>query len=446
MFPVVDAVLARATAAGARDVEVYAETATSRRIKVYQREVEQLTAAQRRGLGVRVFRDGAVGYAYTSDLSEGGLDEVVRRAIDHAAVSDPDEFAKLPVPNGEPADVHPFDDRLLTATDEQRIEIALAAEAAALGADPRVKTVEDTVYADGDGEIFIASSAGVRGSYRTNQCYAFVYVLAEQDGQVETGLSYSLGRALEDLDPAACGREAAARACRLLGGRKCASMKLPVVLDPFVAAAFFGVLSSALTADAVQKGRSLFAGREGQLVAGELLELHDDGTLADGLDSAPFDGEGTPCRRTPLISGGVLQGFLYDTYTGRKAGRGSTGNGLRGSYAGLPGVHPTNLVVGGPVTPVQDIIAGMDKGVLVTNAVGVHSGANPISGQFSVGISGILIEGGRLTTPIREVTLAGDMLDMLRSIRAFGDDARWVPGGSIRTPSVVIDGMAIGGT
>jgi PmbA protein len=422
MFDILDAVLERARAKGAPDVEVFAERSTSRRIKVYQQEVEQLTAAQRRGLGVRVFAGGAVGHAYTSDLSDGALDAVVQRAVDHAAVSDPDEFAAVPAPGGAPADVHPFDERLTRATDERRIELAMSVEAAALAADPRVKTVEDTMYADGEGEVFIASSAGVRGSYRANQCYAFAYVLAEEDDQVETGYSYTVGRALEALDPAACGREAAERACRLLGARKCPSMKAPVVLDPFVAAAFFGMQ-----------------------VAGDILELVDDGTLADGLDSAPFDGEGTPCRRTPLISGGVLQGFLYDTYTGRKAGRGSTGNGLRGSYSGLPGVHPTNLVVSGPVTPLADIIAGLERGVLVTDAVGVHSGANPISGEFSVGISGVLIEGGKLSTPVREVTLAGDIISMLTSVRALGDDARWVPGGSILTPSVVIDGMAIGG-
>ena len=446
MFDILDAVLERARAKGSPSVEVFAERSTSRRIKIYRQEVEQLTAAQRCGLGVRVFAGGAIGHAYTSDLSDGALDAVLQRAIDHAAVSDPDEFAAVPEPAGAPADVHPFDERLTLATDERRIELALSVEAAALAADPRVKTVEDTMYADGDGEVFIASSAGVRGSYRANQCYAFAYVLAEEDGQVETGYSYTVGRALEELDPAACGRQATERACRLLGARKCPSMKAPVVLDPFVSAAFFGVLSSALTADAVQKGRSLFAGREGKRVADEILDLVDDGTLADGLDSAPFDGEGTPCRRTPLISGGVLQGFLYDTYTGRKAGRSSTGNGLRGSYSGLPGVRPTNLVVSGPATPLAGIIAGMERGVLVTDAVGVHSGANPISGEFSVGISGILIEDGRLTTPVREVTLAGDIITMLMSVRALGDDARWVPGGSILTPSVVIAEMAIGGT
>ena len=447
MFAVIDAILERARARGAHEVEVYGERSVVRRIKVYRQEVEQLTAAQRRGLGVRVFRDGAVGHAYTSDLSDGALDDVVRRALDHAAVSDPDEFSRLPEPGGEPPAVRLFDPRLAAATDERRIALAMAVEEAALAADPRVKTVEDTMYVDGDGEIFIASSAGVRGSYRANQCYAFAYALAEQDGRIETGYSYTVGRALEDLDPHGCGREAAERACRLLGAHKCPSMRVPVVLDPFVAAAFFGVLSSALTADAVQKGRSLFAGREGQQVAAELLQLDDDGTLPDGLDSAPFDGEGTPCRRTPLIGhGGVLQGFLYDAYTARKAGRSSTGNGLRGSYQGLPAVRPTNLVVGGPVTPVADILAGIERGVLVSDAVGVHSGANPISGEFSVGIAGILIEDGRLTTPVHEVTLAGDIIGMLSNVRALGDDARWVPSGSILTPSVAIDGMAISGT
>lgn len=446
MFPVLDAVLERARRQGAVDVEVFGERSTSRRIKVFRQEVEQLTAARRRGVGLRVFRDGAVGHAYTSDLSEDALDDLVRRALDNVAVSDTDEYMALPRPRGEPADVRPYDSRLAAATDAERIAVALEVEAAALAADRRVKLVEDTLYADGDGEVFIVSTAGVRRSYRAGQCYAFAYVLAEEGGQVETGYSYGVGRALEDLDPRAVGAEAAGRAARLLGARKCPSMRAPVILDPFVSAAFFGVLSSALTADAVQKGRSLFAGREGERVAGDLLELVDDGTLPDGPDSAPFDGEGVPSARTPLIAGGVLQGFLHDTYTARKAGLASTGNGMRGGYSGLPRVSPSNLVVAGPTTPLDEIVAGVEKGVLVTDAVGIHSGANPVSGEFSVGISGILIEDGEFTTPVREVTLAGDIVGMLTGVRALGDDVRWVPAGSIHTPSVVIDGMTVGGT
>jgi PmbA protein len=446
MFAVVDQVLELAAARGARDVEAYAERGVSRRLKVYQGEVEQLVAAQRRGVGVRVFHEGAVGYASTSDLSPAGIDQVVARAVALAGAADADPHRVVPGAAGPPADVTPYDPRLATASDAEKIDLALSVEAAAQGADPRVKSVQDTIYVDGDGEVFLANSAGVRGSYRANQCYTFSHVLAEERGQIETGVSYAIGRALEDLDGPACGAEAAARACRLLGARKCPSMQATVVLEPFVAAAFFGVLSAALTAEAVQKGRSLFAGREGQVVADTGFALADDGRHPDGLDSAPFDGEGTPSRRTPLVAGGVLQGFLYDTYTARKAGRASTGNGLRGSYQALPGVHPTNLLVEGTATPVDKIVAGIERGVLVTDAVGVHSGANPVSGEFSVGISGVLIESGRLTTPVREVTLAGDLLGMLREVVATGDDARWVPGGSILTPSLVIEGMAIGGT
>ncbi len=205
-----------------------------------------------------------------------------------------------------------FDPGLEQATDEQRIDLALAVERAALAADPRVKSVDESVYADGDAQVFLANSGGVRGRFREGHCYAYAYVLGEQDGQIETGLSFTVGRKPADLDPQRCGAEAATRAVELLGATKPKTTRTTVVLDPFVSASFFGVLSSALTAEAVQKGRSLFAGRVGEQIAGPGVTLTDDGIHPDGLASAPFDGEGVPCRRTPLIADGVLQGFLYN--------------------------------------------------------------------------------------------------------------------------------------
>ncbi|MGO8684642.1 MAG: TldD/PmbA family protein [Thermoleophilia bacterium] len=445
MFDVVDKTLELALAGGAEGAEVYAERSTSRRIRVYHQQVEELVAARRKGLGLRVFQHGAVGYAYTSDTSAEALDEVVARALAHAKVSDHDEFAVLPEKAaGYPA-LELFDADLAATDDGAKIELALAVERAALEADTRVKLVEDTSYADGDGEVFLVNSKGVRGSFRANDCYTFAYALAEQNGQIETGLSYAVGRNLAELDAQACGREAALRACALLGSRKVPSMKATVVLDPYSAASVIAVISAALTADAVQRGRSLFASLEGKQVAGERFSLTDNGLHPNGFSSAPFDGEGVPCQRTPLIAAGVLQGFLYDTYTAARGGRRSTGNGLRGSYTGGPAVRPTNLIVGGPATPVADLIGSIERGVLVTNLIGVHSGANPISGEFSVGINGILIESGRLTTPVREVTLAGDIITMLTNVVALGDDARWVPSGSILTPSLVVEGMSISG-
>jgi PmbA protein len=445
MFEMVDELLGRALAAGADGAEVYAERGTSRRIKVYQHEVEQLSAAQKKGVGLRVVKDGAPGYAYSSETDAAALEELVGGALDNAAVTDADEHVVLPAAVAAYPELAVYDERLAAAGDDEKIELAMSVERAALEADPRVKLVEDTVYADGDAEVFLASSTGARGTFRENHCYTFAYALAEQDGQIETGLSFSVGRALGDLDPQACGSEAAERACRLLGAGSCATMKATVVLDPYVAASFLGVVSAALTADAVQKGRSLFADLVGEPVGAPLLELVDDGLHPDGLGSSPFDGEGVACRRTPLLSGGVLQGFLHNTYTAHKAGLESTGNASRGTYQAMPNVGPTNLVVGGQVTPVDEIVAGIERGVLVTNAVGVHSGANPVTGQFSVGISGLLIESGAVTRPVREVTLAGDIVGMLKGVVALGDDARWIPMGSILTPSLAIEGVTIGG-
>jgi PmbA protein len=445
MIDAVDRLLELALSRGAAAAEVYAEQSVTRRVKVFRGAVEELTSARRKGAGLRVFQDGSVGYAYASDLSEESLGEVVEIALANARVADHDPDSVLPAPRDKPAAVDVYDAGLDQASDEQRIELALAVEAAALAADPRVKSVDESVYADGDAQVFIANSGGVRGSFREGHCYAYAYVLGEQGGQIETGLSFTVGRKPADLDPQRCGVEAATRAVELLGATKTQTTRTTVVLDPFVAASFFGVLSSALTAEAVQKGRSLFAGRLGEQVAGPGVTLTDDGIHPDGLASAPFDGEGVPCRRTPLIADGVLQGFLYNVRTGHRDGRESTGNGARGSYQTMPGVGPTNLVLSGPQVPFDKLIGAIEHGVLVTNAIGIHSGANPVSGEFSVGISGLLIEGGRVGQPVHEVTMAGDIVSMLRSIVALGDDARWVPSGSILTPSVAIEGVSIGG-
>lgn len=435
-----------ALAAGAAEAEAFDQRSVSRRVKVFKGDVEELTQAARQGLGLRVLRGGAVGYAYSSDGTPEGRGDLVRRALAHAAVADPDEHALLAEPAGKYPDVNVYDPRLDALSVADKIELARATERAALRHDVRVKMVEDTIYVDGDADVAVVNSRGIRGAYREDDCYLFLYVLAEDGDGVETGIAYDVGRDPAGLDPEACGAEAAARACRLLGAGPCPSFKGTAVLEPYVAAAVLSVLGSALTADAVQKGRSLFAGLEGREVAAPIVSLVDDGIHPQGLASAPFDDEGTACRRTPLISSGVLQGFLYDVRTAHKAGRDSTGNGVRGSYQALPSVRPTNLLLEGPATPVRDIVTGIERGVLVTDAVGVHSGANPVSGEFSVGMSGILIEGGTLTRPLREVTLSSDILSMLKGVVALGDDARWVPGGSVLTPSMAIEGMSIAGT
>jgi PmbA protein len=219
------------------------------------------------------------------------------------------------------------------------------------------------------------------------------------------------------------------------------------VLDAFVAATFAGLIGSMLSADAVQRGRSLFAGREGEQVAEPALVLVDDGRHPDGPASAPFDGEGSGTRRTPLIEGGRLRGFLYDTRTARRDGRSTTANASRSSYRAAPSVGTTNLLVEPGEASLDELLRRAGEGLYVTDVAGLHSGVNPVSGTFSVGASGRLIEGGELAAPVREITIAGDLVGMLGGVVAVGSGARWVPlGGSVRAAPLLIGEMAVSGS
>ncbi len=435
-----------ALAAGAAEADAWCEDAVDRTVRVYGGAVESVLEAGSRGAGVRVFADGRNGYAYGSDLSEDGLRALAQAATGAAAVTTPDEHAGIPEEAGA-AEVGPLASPEIDRwTMERRVELALAVERAALERDPLVSNVEDTVYSDSSGRVALVNSAGFRGSFEQSQCFAYAYAFAGEGDDRMTGMGVGVGRSPESLDPEAIGHEAADRAVSLHGARQPASRRCPVVLDPYVAASFVSVIGRTLSADAVQRGRSLFAGKEGEQIANRLLRLADDGLEPDGLATAPFDGEGIPQQRTPLIEEGTLQDFLYDAYTGRRGEHPSTGNGTRGSYRTPPSVGPTNLIVEPGNGSEAELLAAAKSGLYVMSVSGLHSGVNPISGTFSVGATGRLIEGGELAQPVREVTIASDLVSMLNAVEAVGSEARWVPlGGSVKVPALLIGDMAIAG-
>jgi PmbA protein len=325
--------------------------------------------------------------------------------------------------------------------------LALAVERAALDADARVVGVEQAVYFDSGERVAIASSSGPAGEYESTSCYAYLQALADGEEGRETGLGDGLARGPVGLDPAAVGREGAERATEMIGSSKPPSRSCPVVLDPTVAASFVGLLGRAAGADAVQRGRSPLAERLGDEVAGEALVLHDDGLDPGGFAAAPIDAEGTPRRRTALIEGGRLRTFLHDSYTARRGGAASTGNAGRSGYRAPPGVSASNLVVGPGEASLEQLLREAGEGVYVNDVAGLHSGVNPVTGVFSVGASGRTISGGELAGPLREFTIASDLISMLRAVRAVGSEPRWVPfGDSVSTPALLIGEMTISGS
>lgn len=438
---------AAALAAGADDAEAYASETVGREIRAHGGQVESLTAATQRGIGVRAWIGGRAGYAFGTDLAEAGLAAIAAAAAEAARIVDEDEFAGPPSPGGEPPPMELSDPSVAAWSTARVADLALAVERAALATDPRIAGVEQAVYFDSADRVAIASSAGVAGEFEASSCCAYLQALAEGDGGRETGLGFGLARGPAGLDPAAIGREGAERATAMIGAGKPVSRSCPVVLDSVVAASFAGLIGKALGADAVQRGRSPFADRLGAEVAATALALHDDGLDPGGPDSSPFDGEGVPRRRTALIEAGRLRTYLYDTYTARRGGGASTGNAGRGSYRSQPAVSTSNLVVAPGSLGFEELLAEAGEGVCVTDVVGLHSGVNPVSGVFSVGASGRAIRGGELAEPLREFTIASDLVSMLRAVRAAGAVARWVPfGGSVSTPPLLIGEMTVSGS
>jgi PmbA protein len=436
-----------ALAAGADDAEAYASEAARREVRAHAGEVESLTAATQRGVGIRAWIGGRVGYGFGTDLSPAGIEEIAARAAAGARVADEDEFAAAP-PGGEAAPLEGLRDPSLGEWSTFRVaKLALAVERAALASDPRVVAVEQAVYADSAERVAIASSTGAGGEHESSDCYAYAQALAEGGGARETGLGFDLGRGPAGLDPEAAGAEAGRRATEAIGSVKPPSRSCPVVLDPTVAAAFAGLLGKVLGAGAVQRGRSPLAGLLGEEVAGEAFVLHDDGLDPGGFASAPIDAEGTPRQRTALISGGRLRAYLYDAYTARRGGAASTGNAGRSGYRTPPGVAASNLVVAPGDAAIELLLRDAGEGVLVSDVAGLHSGVNPVSGAFSVGATGRAIRGGALAEPLREFTIAGDLISLLRAVRAAGSEARWVPfGGSISAPPLLIGEMTVAGS
>ena len=441
-----DRAVEAALAAGASDADAWVEESTSRRVRVYAGEVESLSDAGAHGVGVRAFAGHRAGYAYGTDLSDDGVAEVARAAREAAELADEDEYEGLPDETGS-SDV----DGLASPdfggwTTERVVALALEVDRAARSREG-VTQVENSVYSDAQGSVALANSRGFAASYGATQAWAYSSAFAGEGADLMTGLGVGMGRDPGELDPEAIGAEAAERALALVGARQPASRRCPVVLDAFVAASFIGFIGAMTSADAVQRGRSLFAGREGEEVADPALRLADVGTQPEGPSSAPFDGEGTPTRSTPLIEDGRLLGFLYDSRTARKAGRSSTGNASRGSYRAAPSVGTTNLIVEAGELDLAELAAHAGDGLYVTDVAGLHSGVNPVSGTFSVGASGRLIENGEFGAPVREITIASDLVSMLKAVRFVGFEARWVPfGGSVKTPPLMVAEMAVSGS
>ncbi len=439
--------LARSVVERARpgeQVEAYVSRDAETSVRIYEGEIEQLISAQSEGIGVRIIHEGRVGFAYAGVLDGAAVDDVRAEARDNAGFGTPDEWAGLATPDGvSPPTITLWRDELANFPTAKKIALATELEKMTLAHDKRVR-VEESSFADVLAEAAVATSTGIAVYGRESGCYVVVSTLADDGDETQTGFAYSVGRAPDELDLVKAAKEASDRATRLLGATKPSTRRVTVVLDPFVAAQFLGIVGSTLNGEAVLKGRSLFANRLGDEVANPLVTLVDDATNPLAYTASEVDGEGLATRRNVLIDNGVLRQYVHSSYSGRRSGSASTGNAVRGGFKGTPGCGCLALSLAPGKRSQADLVRGIDDGVLIQMVTGLHSGVNPISGDFSTGASGLLIRNGELAGPVKEFTIASTLQRMLTDVVEVGGDVEWLPMRAAGV-SLVVDGLTMSG-
>jgi PmbA protein len=423
--------------------EVFLRDAQSGSVEIKESAIEAVIARGERGIGIRVLDDQRLGFAYTSDLSADGIRSCADTARRMSGLTERDEDLTLATRPIDDADLDIYQAGIVDRPLSDRGAVALAVEEAARATDPRVKQFRKTTYSDSESTTMIATTTGVRASFRESYCGAMTSAVASDNGDRQIGYHGEAARRFGELAPARVGQRAAQRAVEKLGSKPLATQKVAVVLDPWMAMDLLRAIGPLFSADNVLKGRSLFADKIGQSVANEKVTIVDDARRPRGLRSAPFDGEGVATTTRTLIERGVLRGYLTSLKTARKIRSEPTGNARRGGYGSPARIGPSNLFVAAGTDDATAIVGGLDRALAITSLLNLHT-IDPVSGEFSLGATGNYLERGSRVHPAQGITIAGNLTNLLNSVVGVGTDLIFGPGG-LGSPTLVISELSIGG-
>jgi PmbA protein len=423
--------------------EVFLREARSGSVEIKDGAIESVIVRGERGIGIRVLDEKRLGFAFTSDLSADGIRACADTARRMSGVTEPDDDLLLASRAVDDADLDIYQAGIVDRPLAERGGVALAVEEAARAVDPRVKQFRKTTYSDSDSTTMIATTTGVRASYRESYCGVMTSAVASENGDRQIGYHGEAARRFAELEPVRVGQRAAQRAIEKLGARPLVTQKLPVVLDPWMAMELLRAIGPLFSADNVLKGRSLFAGKVGERVASEKVTVVDDARKPRGLRSAPFDGEGVATTTRTLIDRGVLRGYLTSLKTARKLQVAATGNARRGGYGSPSRIGPSNLFVAAGTDDAPAVVRGLDRALAVTSLLNLHT-IDPVSGEFSLGATGNYLERGGRVHPAQGITIAGNLTHLLNAVVGVGTDLLFGPAG-FGSPTLVISELSIGG-
>jgi len=436
------------------EAEVYIKTFRAIDVDISGQKLENFNTPYGSGIGLRIFSKNRMGFVYTTGFDRESIDRLIERAKGNASNCTPDDCNCLPQINRQkesnsflPEGL--YDEDLTRIPVEIKIDTIREMEEKALAYDKRIKKVLRASYTDTEYEVLIFNSRGLEVGYKGTHCSAGLIAVAEakafagkESKEIQLGSDFAIKRRFRELPFNRLAENAARRAVSLLGASRVRTQRASIVFEPLVVSSFLELIARGLGADFVQKKKSPFAKKRGKRIADKIVNIIDDGTLPRGVATSPFDDEGILRKKTVLVKDGVLSTFLYDSYTARKDRVESSGNAFRSSFKALPSVGITNFFLEKGRTKREQLIASTDKGLCVLETMGMHT-ADPVSGDFSVGVSGLWIEKGKFSFPVHGVTIAGNVIDLLNSIDAIGDDLEFY--GSLGSPTVRISDLLISG-
>ncbi len=430
---------------GADACDVYVSSSDGFKTTIRLGAIEKLQQSTSKGLGLRVFKNGATALTFTTDFEDKTVSQLVRETLDIVTVSNADEhngLAPKKLLGEHKGRLMLFDESIAKITPEKKIEMVREMEDAGRAFDKRITNSNGANWSNSVAQVTLANSDGFVGQYQTTIASLSVSLLAEENGVKQRDGWYTYNRYFEKLaTPGSVGEEAARRTVARLGGHKVKSQVVPVVLDPTVAADFVGMIFAAASGGSVYRRASYLVDQVGEKIVDPSVTIVDDATIPDGLASRPFDAEGVRSSRVTVIEKGVLKQYVCDSYASRRLNAKVTGNAGRG-YSSAPGVAASNLFLQNGKSDPKEIVGSVKNGLYLTEMFG--SGVNSVTGDFSQGASGFWIENGKLTYPVQEITIAGNVLSVLKNVKAIGNDLSFKLG-STASPTLLISEMTVGG-
>lgn len=438
-----EGIVAKAIKGGAGEAEACLENVKSFEVNVRKGEIETLLRSVSRGLGLRVFIDKQLGFAYTSDLSEEAVDATVKKAIELARITQPKPWRGLPDFGLQTtADLDLYDASLASVPDDKKIALAREVERIALAEDPRITNSEGGGFSDSEREFGIFNSKGVSSLMRETRCFFGVSVVAGEGDNMQSGGWSSNKRFFAEMDAVEkVAKTAAKRAVDQLGPKPVATKKVPVIFDRYAAPSFWRGVGQAIDGDAVFRKATFLTDYLEKAIVSPLITVVDDPTIPRFVSSAPFDGEGQATRRYVIMDKGVLKTFIYDSQTARKAGVKVRTTASRDGYKGGPSASPLNIIVENGKDSFESLFKGVKEGLYVRGMRG--SGTDSTTGSFSVGCSGFWIVDGAIAHPVDGVTLGGSALEILKAIDMVADDLDMR--GGVSSPSFRVAEITVGG-